>query len=96
MLSKASIKLNRALCDRARIAAEAAGYSSLEEFIEHAIEKELASLPVAALAQLVPDSFQVPTSYMGANYKLVPLGPGVAGDAEGRAARSDEPARRSG
>jgi hypothetical protein len=47
MLSKASIKLNGALCDRARIAAEAAGYSSLEEFIEHAIEKELASLPDA-------------------------------------------------
>ena len=38
----------------------------------------LASLPVAALAQLVPDSFPVPTSYIGANYKLVPLGPAVA------------------
>jgi len=38
----------------------------------------LAALPVAALAQLVPDSFQVPTSYTGATYKLVPLGPGVA------------------
>jgi hypothetical protein len=38
----------------------------------------LASLPVAVLAQLVPDSFEVPTSYTGANYKLVPLGPGVA------------------
>jgi hypothetical protein len=37
----------------------------------------LASLPVAALAQLVPDSFQVPTSYTAANYKLVPLGPAV-------------------
>jgi hypothetical protein len=38
----------------------------------------LASLPVAALAQLVPESFTVPTIYMGANYKLVPLGPAVA------------------
>ncbi len=38
----------------------------------------LASLPVAVLAQLVPDSFQAPTSYMGANYQLVPLGPAVA------------------
>jgi hypothetical protein len=38
----------------------------------------LASLPVAALAQLVPDSFQVPTTYVGANYKIVPLGPAVA------------------
>jgi len=41
MLSKTTLKLNKALCERARIAAEAAGYSSLEEFVEHAIEKEL-------------------------------------------------------
>ena len=38
----------------------------------------LAGLPVAALAQLVPDSFQVPTTYVGKTYKLVPLGPAVA------------------
>lgn len=38
----------------------------------------LASLPVAVLAQFVPDSFQVPTTYVGANYRLVPLGPAVA------------------
>ena len=36
------IKLDDALADRARRAAEAAGYSSLEEFIQHLIEKELA------------------------------------------------------
>ncbi len=47
MLSKASVKLNKALCERARVAAEAAGYSSLEEFIEHAIEKELAHIEEA-------------------------------------------------
>ena len=41
MLSKTTLKLNKALCERARIAAEAAGYSSLDEFVEHAIEKEL-------------------------------------------------------
>jgi hypothetical protein len=41
MLSKTTLKLNKALCERVRIAAEAAGYSSLEEFVEHAIEKEL-------------------------------------------------------
>jgi len=35
--------LNRALCERARQAAEKAGYSSLEEFVEHAVEKHLAS-----------------------------------------------------
>lgn len=38
----------------------------------------LASLPVAALAQLVPDSFRVPETYTGKTYKLVPLGPAVA------------------
>jgi hypothetical protein len=38
----------------------------------------LASLPVAALAQLVPDSFPVPETYTGKTYKLVPLGPAVA------------------
>jgi hypothetical protein len=41
MLSKTTVKLNKTICDRARRAAEAAGYSSLEEFIEHAVEKEL-------------------------------------------------------
>jgi metal-responsive CopG/Arc/MetJ family transcriptional regulator len=43
MSSKTTVKLNKIICDRARHASEAAGYSSLEEFIEHAIEKELAN-----------------------------------------------------
>lgn len=43
MLSKTTLKLNKALCQRAQSAAEAAGYSSLAEFVEHAIEKELAN-----------------------------------------------------
>lgn len=38
-----TVKLNSAICERARAAVEAAGYSSLEEFIEHAVEKELAN-----------------------------------------------------
>jgi hypothetical protein len=41
MLSKTTIKLNKTICERARRAATAAGYSSVEEFIEHAVEKEL-------------------------------------------------------
>jgi hypothetical protein len=41
MLSKTTLKLNKTICERARQAAQAAGYSSLEEFVEHAIEKEL-------------------------------------------------------
>jgi hypothetical protein len=43
MLSKTTLKLNKTICERARRAAEAAGYSSLEEFVEHAVEKELAN-----------------------------------------------------
>lgn len=37
-----SVKLDKALCQRAAAAAMKGGYSSLEEFIEHAIEKQLA------------------------------------------------------
>jgi hypothetical protein len=47
MLTKTSVKLSKALCERARTAAEAAGYSSLEEFLEHAVEKELAHIEEA-------------------------------------------------
>ncbi|HET6884011.1 MAG TPA: hypothetical protein VFI31_27910 [Pirellulales bacterium] len=35
------IKIDDALYDRAKRAAETAGYSSVEEFIAHAIENEL-------------------------------------------------------
>lgn len=38
----------------------------------------LASLPVAALAQFVPDTFTVPRQFTAKTYKLVPLGPEVA------------------
>ncbi len=44
MASKTSVKLNKSLCQRAVLWAEKAGYSSLDEFIEHMIEKELAKL----------------------------------------------------
>lgn len=42
MFSKTTIRLNQALYDRVRLAAQLAGYSSPEEFVEHAVEKELA------------------------------------------------------
>ena len=38
------LKLDKALVDRARRYAELAGYSSVEEFITHALEKELKQL----------------------------------------------------
>ena len=47
MGSKTTIKLSKALCDRARVLVERAGYSSLEEFIEHAIERDLTRLEEA-------------------------------------------------
>lgn len=37
------IKINPDLLERARQVAETAGYSSVEEFVEHVLEKELAS-----------------------------------------------------
>jgi len=44
MRSTVTIKLSKSLCDRARKLVDRAGYSSLEEFIEHAMERELARL----------------------------------------------------
>ena len=42
MLSRTTVKLNKSLCQRAARCAGRAGYSSLEEFVEHVIEKEIA------------------------------------------------------
>ena len=36
------MKLNKSLCQRAAKVAKKAGYSSVEEFVEHVLEKELA------------------------------------------------------
>jgi hypothetical protein len=42
-----SIKVNKQLWIRIRACAEAAGYSSPEEFVQHVLEKELARLEQA-------------------------------------------------
>jgi hypothetical protein len=44
MFSSAKIKLDKDLVDRIKKYADIAGYSSPEEFITHALEKELALL----------------------------------------------------
>lgn len=44
MQSKVTVKLNKTLCDRARRVVDKVGYSSLEEFIEHAVERDLVRL----------------------------------------------------
>jgi hypothetical protein len=43
MRDKTTVKLSTPLYQRARRAAGESGYSSAEEFIEHAVEKELLS-----------------------------------------------------
>ncbi len=47
MRSTVTVKLSKSLCERARQVVEKAGYSSLEEFIEHAVERDLARLEEA-------------------------------------------------
>jgi len=47
MFAKNVVKLDPALLYRAKAAAEKAGYSSMEEFIRHAVEKELGRIEEA-------------------------------------------------
>lgn len=47
MREKETVKINKSLCDRARVVVEQAGYSSLEELIEHAMERDLKRLEQA-------------------------------------------------
>ncbi len=42
--SSSSIKLDKSLFERVKRCADAAGYSSPEEFVVHVIEKELAQI----------------------------------------------------
>ena len=44
MFDTTKVKLEKSLVDRVKRFAELAGYSSPEEFITHALEKELAKL----------------------------------------------------
>lgn len=46
-MARPAIKLNQSLWDRVVRCAEAAGYSSPQEFIEHVLEKELAKIEVS-------------------------------------------------
>ena len=43
-----SIKLNKALLEKVKECAEASGYSSPAEFVEHVLEKELAKVETSA------------------------------------------------
>jgi len=46
-MSTEKIKLDKALMDRVRRYAEMSGYSSVEEFVTHMLEKELAKIEEA-------------------------------------------------
>jgi len=56
MFSRHNIRLNPALLERAAASAKAAGYSSVDEFVAHAVEKELTRLagdiPAAEAAEV--------------------------------------------
>ena len=53
MFSKNNVRLPEALYDRARDAAEKADYSSVDEFIAHAVEKELGRIEEAESKEAV-------------------------------------------
>jgi len=44
MDARTTIKLSKALCDRAKLLVEKAGHRSFEDFSEHAMEKDFAQL----------------------------------------------------
>lgn len=46
-MADAKVKIDKALLDRIRKYAEMSGYSSVEEFIAHCLEKELAKIEEA-------------------------------------------------
>jgi hypothetical protein len=52
------INIEPALYERVKQGAEAAGYSSVEEFVTHAIENELKRLKVAEAEQRVADQLR--------------------------------------
>ena len=52
------IKIDATLYDRARQAAEAAGYSSLDEFVAHAVESEIKRLKFDEAERQVADQLR--------------------------------------
>jgi hypothetical protein len=54
----AKVKIDPGLFDRATRAAEAAGYSSVEEFVAHCIENELKKLQIDEAESQVKDQLR--------------------------------------
>jgi metal-responsive CopG/Arc/MetJ family transcriptional regulator len=53
-----SIKLNKELMDKVKKCADAAGYSSPEEFVEHILERELAKVESSASDEEIAKKLQ--------------------------------------
>ena len=56
--SSSSIKLDKSLFERIKRCADAAGYSSPEEFVVHVIEKELAQIEEGASDEEIMSKLQ--------------------------------------
>ena len=56
--SSSSIKLDKSLLERVKRCADAAGYSSPEEFVVHVIEKELAQIEEGASDEEIMSKLQ--------------------------------------
>ena len=53
-----SIKLNKELMEKVKKCADAAGYSSPQEFVEHVLEKELAKVESSASDEEIAKKLQ--------------------------------------
>ena len=57
-MSGQSIKINKTLWGKVKKCAEAGGYSSPEEFVEHVLEKEMAKLDTSASDEEIAKKLQ--------------------------------------
>ena len=57
-MSGQSIKINKVLWGKVKKCAEAGGYSSPEEFVEHVLEKEMAKLDTSASDEEIAKKLQ--------------------------------------
>ncbi|MEO8371986.1 MAG: hypothetical protein ABI806_22575 [Candidatus Solibacter sp.] len=53
-----SIKLNKVLLEKVKKCADAGGYSSAQEFVEHVLEKELAKVETSASDEEIAKKLQ--------------------------------------
>ena len=53
-----SVKINKALWAKVKKCADAGGYSSPEEFVEHVLEKEMAKLDTSASEEEIAKKLQ--------------------------------------